>query len=309
MKSARSILMVLAPDVTNETVDAALCLAQKRSASITTLLDYAGWAQAVGTTGWLSASLGDINALEGVVLFFGIAEEEIPPRFRQAIDTSDNKEFILLTKTECVETARWLRVLTRGDDSQIPLRIIALGNTISKSTNGVIVLGDGLLDQGEQPLTEVLLCLEELNRAGRWYGLALSRGGNGQGVSETLLRLSGHPGSVAMRSRGADYRPRELRGLSPEASREAEVLLWIGEPEHISAEATNAIQHIPTVVLSHSRPRWKPTCWIQTAHPGIEMAGSMVRMDGVPVSIHQLKESTLPSTQEILDALTQGAPS
>jgi formylmethanofuran dehydrogenase subunit B len=309
MKSARSILMVLAPDVTNETVDAALRLAQKRSASLTTLRNYAGWAQAVGTTGWLSATLGDIKALEGAVLFFGVAKEEIPPRFPQAINQSDNKEFIHIAETEYVETARWLRVLTRGDASQVPRRIIALNNTISKSTNGVIVLGDGLLDQGEQPLTEVLLWLEELNHAGRWYGLALSRGGNGQGISETLLRLSGHPGSVTMRSRGADYTPRELSGLSPEASREADVLLWIGEPEHISAEATSAIRHIPTVVLSHARPGWKPTCWIQTAHPGIEMAGSMLRMDGVPVSIHRLIESTLPSTQEILDALTQGAAS
>lgn len=307
--AARSILMVLAPDVTNEAVEAALRLAQKRYASITPLRKNASLAQVVWRTGWLSATLGDINALEGAVLLCGGEKEEIPPRFRQKINQSDNKKFVHIAGTELVETIRWLRVLLRSEGVKIPQRIITLNNEISRSKSGVIVLGKELLEQGAQPLTEMLLWLDELNQAGRWYGLALSGGGNGQGISETLLRLTGHPGSMKMQSNGADYRPRELAGLSPAACREADLLLWIGEPEDNSTEAKNAVQQIPTILLSHSKPRWKPKCWIQTAHPGIETTGSMVRMDGVPVQLEHLIESNLPSAQNILESLTQGAAS
>ncbi len=307
--AARSILMVLAQDVTNEDVEAALRLAQKRYASITTLRKNACLAQVVGRTGWLGATLGDINALKGTVLLCGIAKEEIPPRFRKKINQSDNKIFVHIADTDLVETIRRLRVLMRGEGEKIPQRIIALNNEISKAKCGVIVLGEELLAQGEQPLTEVLLWLDELNQAERWYGLALSRGGNEQGISETLLRLTSHPGSIKMQSSGADYRPRELAGLSLGVCREADLLLWIGEPEHLSAEATKAVQQIPTILLSHAKPHWKPKCWIQTAHPGIETAGSVVRMDGVTVQLEQLVESNLPSMQEILGILTQGAAS
>ena len=91
-------------------------------------------------------------------------------RFNQ----SDNKKFVHIAGTELVETIRWLRVLLRGEGVKIPQRIITLNNEISRSKSGVIVLGKELLEQGAQPLTEMLLWLDELNQAGRWYGLALS---------------------------------------------------------------------------------------------------------------------------------------
>ena len=109
-----------------------------------------------------------------------------------------------------------------------------------------------------------------------------------------------------MQPGGADYRPRELGGLSPAACREADLLLWIGEPERISMETIMAVEQIPSIVLSHSKPHWKTKYWIQTARPGIEIAGSMARMDGVPVQLKQLVESNLPSMQEILGYFTQG---
>ncbi len=108
---------------------------------------------------------------------------------------------------------------------------------------------------------------------------------------------------------GAAYRPRELAVLSPEACHEADLLLWIGETEHISKEAIKSLRQIPNVVLSYRRPHWKTMNWIQTARSGIETMGSMHRMDGVPVQLQQLIESNLPCAQEVLDNFIWGTAS
>ena len=60
---------------------------------------------------------------------------------------------------------------------------------------------------------------------------------------------------------------------------------------------------VPTIVLSHRAGPAETEVWIRTAPAGVAAAGTMHRLDGVPLTLSPPRGSTAPTAAAVLERL------
>lgn len=176
---------------------------------------------------------------------------------------------------------------------------------------GVIFYGPGLsMTRGQHHnLAQLFALVQDLHRYTRCTSIPL-RGplghGNAAGAYKVLTWQTGYPFAVNMSRGYPRYNPGEFTMDDLLRRGEVDVALLLGDvaTSDLSQEALQALTHIPRVVVGAAEDRAAEVS-IPTAIYGIHAAGTMYRLDGVPVRARQLITSELPSDAEVLTRLLE----
>ncbi len=309
LQSARRVLVVLSIDLDREAVESAIQFSEKFSAILTCEEDYTGsiFALAMKTAGFLTGTLGEMRNLDQVVLC-GVEPWWSHPRLSEIIRNDLATQAIRLDYPDPLEAIRWLRLGVHEAGEELPNMFAETANRIRQASSGVVFFGPEWL-KGSLPLTtELLLWLRDLNRTGCWYAHYLSPATNNTSVVETLLSATGFPPNLRFETDGVENSPRRWQAERLIQSEWPDFCLLIGQPKHFSRQTLARLKKIRAVLLAPQPPSWKPCAWLPVAQAGIDAPGQVLRLDGVPVTLHPIIPGRRPRVDAILADLASEGP-
>jgi formylmethanofuran dehydrogenase subunit B len=210
-----------------------------------------------------------------------------------------------------------LRAMVNGslpeavDGAGAPASLLAgLARRMKSSRCGVIFFGVGLArgESGHCNVQALLELVTDLNGSGRrWYAMRMRVQGNVVGADSVLLWQTGYPFAVNMARGYPRYNPGEFSVQRLLERCEADACLLVGSEtlDWLSQQAMAHLRQIPTVVLDPPgvESAVTPTVRFRTAIPGIHLAGTAYRMDGVPVPLRAVLPARYPSDEEVLSEI------
>ena len=306
-EAARRPLVLLADDADNKAVHSAIRLARRRGALL--VLDDGGESSALAlamkSAGLLSGTLGELRHGAARLLLCGPDPAREMPRFWGFLPPGQKAAALRLKNAGPLEAVRQLRLARRaGAGAGGSMKRLAA--VLAATPSGAVLFGKDWLQAGVPGLTELLLWLQELNASARWYGLPLLSGPNRFGLAEALLSETGYPGSLRFVGGKAEYVPYELRLATLLTRRQVDLLVVVGTPQGPDlAGMTGALKSIQ---ISAEPPVGRRGLWLPSARPGVDAAGEMLRLDGVPARLGALFPGGRPAAAEIVDWLCAEVP-
>ena len=298
---------------------------------------------AVQTVGESTSSLGEVRHRADVVVYWGSNPLKSHPRHMERyVDAPgmfvqqgrSGRQVVVVDKhrTESAEVAdRFVQVEPGADfDVLWALRAIlkgvefnessvggvaredlfALAQTLKSAQYGAVFFGLGLTKHGvPQTNVEALLSLvTDLNDHTRFIARRMRIPGDVAGADSVLCWQTGFPFSVNLSRGYPRYNPGEYTANNLLANQEVDAVLLVGS-EGVSKLSTDAQQHlakIPTIVLDSPDVDSPGTATVHftTAIYGINRPGTAYRMDEVPITLRSVLKSSLPSDEEILQAIS-----
>jgi formylmethanofuran dehydrogenase subunit B len=174
---------------------------------------------------------------------------------------------------------------------------------------GVIFFGVGLAsgETGHCNVQALLQLVADLNGTARWYAMRMRVQGNVVGADSVLLWQTGYPFAVSAARGYPRYNPGEFSVAGLLEREEADACLLVGSETlgWLSAQAVARLRQIPLVLLDPPdvEPVVRPTILFRVAVPGVHLAGTAYRMDGVPVRLRPVLPTPYPSDEAVLSRL------
>jgi formylmethanofuran dehydrogenase subunit B len=215
--------------------------------------------------------------------------------------------------------ALWaLRALVKGvrpDDSigaetGIPLEQWQdLAQRMKKCKFGMFFFGMGLsMTRGKHLNVEAALALaRDLNEYTKFYIKPMRGHGNVTGADNVVSWQTGYPFGVSLHRGYPRFNPGEFTTADTLARGEADAALIVASDpmSNFSQPAREHLARIPYIALD---PKETPTVRgaavaFTTATYGINTAGTVYRMDDVPIPLRRAFESPYPGDQEVLTAI------
>ena len=235
----------------------------------------------------------------------------------QRTESAEAADFFLPIEPEChFEALVALRALVRGtlpavgEGCGAPAPALAdLARRMRAARCGVIFFGVGLArgETGHCNVQALLRLVADLNDAARWYAMRMRVQGNVVGADSVLLWQTGYPFAVNAARGYPRYNPGEfsVQGLLERQEADACVLVGSETLGWLSARAVARLGQIPLVVLDAPdvQPVVRPTVLFRVAVPGVHLAGTAYRMDGVPVPLRAVLPTRYPSDQAVLSRI------
>jgi len=174
---------------------------------------------------------------------------------------------------------------------------------------GAILFGMGLtMTRGKHINTEAVLALaRDMNQHTRWVAKAMRGHGNVSGADNVVTWSTGYPFGVNLGRGYPRFNPGEFTTTDLLARKEADAALIIASDpmSNFSQPARDHLKSIPLIVLD---PKLSDTAKVATvafttSTYGINTAGTVYRMDDVPIPLRPAFESPYRSDFEILDAI------
>ncbi len=191
-----------------------------------------------------------------------------------------------------------------------------LAEQMKQARFGSIVFGRGLMhSRGRHANCETLFRLvAELNDHTRFICRSIRAAGNITGGDKTMTWRTGFPFGVNLARGYPRYSPGEYTADEVLARGEADAALIVGgvASERLSNAAAAHLARIPAVYVAsrHEPFTVNPTgqaagtkIAIQTAIHGLQSAGTMYRMDDIPLRTRAVVPSPLPSEADVLRML------
>lgn len=306
LESARRLLLVLSADAPGEAVEASLRIVRKFNGVLTVEDEALNHLNvSMKEIGGLSATLGELKEVE-TVFICGTEPKHSHPRLAEFLGKSTTDSTIVISPADSFETIRRLRLGLADEKPEAPQKYRKMIDAMRSASTGVILVNLSFLQAGEPAAREFLLWLRDLNRYGRWYGQYLPSGANSVGVAETLLSSGGITGGLGVGEDIEEISPRRWKAVNLIKEGWMDTCLFVGNPHTLEEELLARLQGVNTILVDPVQPSWKPAVWLPAAQAGVDAAGSMARLDGVPVLLGQLVESGRPSTQTLLNGLLEG---
>ena len=226
--------------------------------------------------------------------------------------------FIGLKPRSDFELAWALRALARGVDvdpnieqtTGVSLETLQeLMERMKAARLGVIMFGMGLtMTRGKHMNTEAVLALaRDMNKHTRFTAKAMRGHGNVSGADNVVTWSTGYPFGVNLNRGFPRFNPGEWTSSDVLARGEADAALIVAaDPmSNFSQPARDHLATIPSVVLDPklSDTARHATVAFTTATYGINVPGTVYRMDDVPLSLRPAFESPYRSDYEILKAI------
>ncbi|MGQ0634466.1 MAG: formylmethanofuran dehydrogenase subunit B [Planctomycetaceae bacterium] len=174
---------------------------------------------------------------------------------------------------------------------------------------GVILFGMGLtMTRGKHLNSEAVLALaRDMNRYTRFTAKPMRGHGNVTGADNVVTWQTGYPFGVNLNRGFPRFNPGEFTTSDVLARGEADAAMIIASDpmSNFSQPAREHLRRIPTVVLD---PKLSDTARVATvafttAVYGINVPGTVYRMDDIPISLRPAFESPYPSDLEVLRAI------
>jgi formylmethanofuran dehydrogenase subunit B len=153
--------------------------------------------------------------------------------------------------------------------------------------------------------------VRDLSRDRHAVTLGLRGDGNARGAEDVLTWQTGFPAAVSFARGYPRANPGELSAAALLERGEVDAALVVASDplEHLSATAADHLRELPTVVIDARATATSQAARVAfaTAADGIEVPGTVHRMDGVPVPLRAPLATELgragPSTEDVLAAI------
>jgi len=208
-----------------------------------------------------------------------------------------------------------LRALVKGN----PIRVDSVGGIAVSDLQGiadklkaasysVVTWAAGALaySQAEltvQTLSEMIKDINDKNT--RSSGLPLGGKEGDQTANQVCGWTTGYPARTRFSSGFPEYDPYLNDANFLLSNGEADALVWV---QAFNAKAVPPATDLPTIVVGRSGMTFakEPDVFIPVGTPGIDHAGHAYRMDNVvAIRLKKLRDSGLPSTSDVLNAIEQ----
>ncbi len=300
LRDARRPLVHGFANATIEDARAAVALADRLGAIVSTPSPAQPWpgAPAFPLRGSSSATLGEIRDRSQLVIVWREDPETTHPRLLQRLGFGADGS------------------PTRVDG---PRTLVVVDDRDTATARHADLVVDWPEDRDVEALAELFERYDDARHATVVYGAALAAGPGGQrrelALHELVRRLShgrhvvtlSLPGTPGIRGAGDVLAWQTgYAGTVDLASGHPE-LLDVTEPllEHELIDLTLCVSDDPgggvsTIVLSHRAPPADAEVWIRTAPAGVAAAGTVHRLDGVPLTLSPPLRSTAPTAATVL---------
>ncbi|MDD1624939.1 MAG: formylmethanofuran dehydrogenase subunit B [Methylococcaceae bacterium] len=300
---------------------------------------------ALQDSGWMNTTLAEVKNRCDLLLVVGTDLEAFAPRFFERylwnkeamfLDDTSHREVIYLGKApsgdastspsgqkaqvfECAtqglpEVIAVLRALVKGQ----PIRatsasgiavadLLAIADKLKAAKYGVVTWAAGALAYAQAELTVQTLSemIKDLNNATRCSGLPLGGKEGDQTANQVCGWTTGYPARTRFSRGYPEYDPFLNDTNFLLANGEADVLVWV---QAFNVNSVPPESALPTIVVGRSGMTFakEPDVFIPVGTPGIDHAGHAYRMDNVvAIRLKKLRDSGLPSTAQVLNAIEQ----
>ena len=300
---------------------------------------------ALQDSGWMNTTLAEVKNRCDLLLVVGTDLEAFAPRFFERylwnkeamfLDDTSHREVIYLGKApsgdastspsgqkaqvfECAtqglpEVIAVLRALVKGQ----PIRatsvsgiavadLLAIADKLKAAKYGVVTWAAGALAYAQAELTVQTLSemIKDLNNATRCSGLPLGGKEGDQTANQVCGWTTGYPARTRFSRGYPEYDPFLNDTNFLLANGEADVLVWV---QAFNVNSVPPVTALPTIVVGRSGMTFakEPDVFIPVGTPGIDHAGHAYRMDNVvAIRLKKLRDSGLPSTAQVLNAIEQ----
>ncbi len=184
----------------------------------------------------------------------------------------------------------------------------AIADKLKAAKYGVVTWAAGALAYAQAELTvqtfsEMIKDINDQNT--RCSGLPLAGKEGDQTANQVCGWTSGYPARTRFSRGYPEYDPFLNDSNFLLANNEADALVWV---QAFNAKSVPPLTSVPTVVIGRSGMTFakEPDVFIPVGTPGIDHAGLAYRMDNVvAIRLKKLRDSGLPSTADVLNAIEQ----
>jgi formylmethanofuran dehydrogenase subunit B len=183
---------------------------------------------------------------------------------------------------------------------------------LKEASYGVFFFGMGLtMSRGTHyNVSQALALVRDLNKYTRYSVIPMRGHGNVAGSENVLAWQTGYPFAVNFSRGYPRYNPGEFTAvdLLRRGNVDAALVVAADPAATFPGRAAAVLGEIPTVVID---PHYSATAklarvYLPSAAAGIGAAGTVYRMDMVPLPVKKLLNLPYPSDKEILDMLREG---
>ena len=305
LQNARSPMVLLGGDADQDTALATLRLAHGCSAYLIRDNERSDvFANAVRITGLLSSSIIEFRNHADQIVILGEDSTIAHPRFWEFVGEKKKESAIRLGTKDCMKTIRQLRIMTKGFASQHKSKELeAIVQRMYKAESSALFINDALITSDVDLLTEIFLWLRDLNVNNKWFGQVISPSANEAGISHILREQTGFPGNIRFLNGQTHHDARLFHLSSIIENQEADVILVVnGE---LPFTKRDRLDHVKVITISAQKPLPSPDAWLPCAQIGLDTAGVMFRLDGVPVQFSSLVDQRLPTARDYLNRLLE----
>jgi formylmethanofuran dehydrogenase subunit B len=299
---------------------------------------------ALQDSGWMNTTLAEVKNRCDVLVVVGTDLESFAPRFFEKYlwneamfleNTSERDIIYLGTKpsgtastsplgkaaqvVECAtenlpDVIAVLRALVKDQQIQatsvagiLVSDLAAIAQKLKEAKYGVITWTAGALNYSHAELTVQTLCemIKNLNETTRCSGFPLGGKEGDQTANQVCGWTSGYAARVSFAKGYPAYDPFLLDTHTLLENGEADALVWV---QAFNANATPPKTSLPTIVVARSGMTFEkePDVFIPVGTPGIDHTGHAYRLDNVvAIRLKKLRDSNLPSTATVLNAIEQ----
>ena len=137
--------------------------------------------------------------------------------------------------------------------------------------------------------------------------MTLRHEGNAAGAEDVLAWQTGYPSAVSFASGSPRSNPGELSAAAVLERGDADAALVVGSDplSHLPPAAAERLSGIPFVSVDARGTKTADAARVAftTAAAGVHHAGVVHRLDGMPIPLRALLESSRPSDEDVLQAI------
>jgi formylmethanofuran dehydrogenase subunit B len=295
---------------------------------------------AIQQVGESTCTLGEVRHRADLVIFWGADPVQSHPRHFERYSVDPPGDFlpngradrtvvvIDSQRTETADRADYFYQVADGRDFEMiwALRLLLQGKPLDHDPGcgvpieqlqqladrmkscryGSVFFGMRLAqsDLGHATVAGLLQLVTELNAHTRFTARRLRIPGDVSGADSVLCWQTGFPFAVNFSRGYPRYSPNEYAADDLLARGEVDACLLVGGETvpTFSPAAGNHLSRIPTILLDypHARPAFAPTIRFTTAVYGLHAAGTIYRMDEIPLPLRKLCDTYLPTDEQIL---------
>jgi formylmethanofuran dehydrogenase subunit B len=279
--------------------------------------------QAIGSS---TATFGEIRDRAELVVAWRADPAVTNPRLLGRLRIQSRSLVVIdRTRTATAEAADTFIELEAADDFEAlwALRALITGAPLARDRIGPLPLAalDDLAERlrdarhvafihgGVDELAGLALfsLVRDLSRDRHAVTLGLRRDGNARGAEDVDAWQSGFPTAISFARGHPRANPGELSAAALLERGEVDAALVVASDplEHLPAAAAERLRGLPTVVVDARATATAQAARVAfaTAADGIEVAGTVHRMDGVPVPLRVALAGDRPSVEEVLAAI------
>ena len=294
---------------------------------------------ALQNVGEVTCTLGEVKNRADFVIYWGSNPAESHPRHGERYSTMPKGLFVpngrqdrtvVIVDVYCSESvaeadfflrikpgmdfeALWaLRALVQGleidagVECQTGLPLKDLAQRMKTCKFGILFFGNGLwMPRGKHRNVEAaLLLVRDLNEFTRFYAMPMRGPDNATGADNVMTWQTGYPFGVNLTRGYPRFNPGEFTAADMLARGEADAALIVAS-DPMSSLPRAARQHLAAmtyIALDHkeSPTMHGATVAFTTATYGINVGGTVYRMDDVPIPLRPAFDSPFPSDEEVL---------